>query len=308
MRKELTSIFHPSMSKLELKDRVENRTAFYFDNCELNLFETRDIASSVKLQFPELAVTAMIKGKKIMHLFGQDGFDYLPGELVLVPKGEQMVIDFPEASDNTPTQCIALTINDNIIKDTLILLNDQQPKAESQDKWELSMENFHLQSSNGSSDTINRLTYLPYETNPNSRKLLADLMIKELLVRLMQTQARTAILENYAQKTSWHRFAHVMEYIKNNLNEHINIEKLSSMACMSKPNFFKSFKQEFGITPLDLIIKERIKLAKELLSEQKHSIAEVCYQTGFNNMSHFFRLFKKEEGITPNNYKKTRIH
>ena len=111
MKKYLIDTFDPKDER-SLFTLVENRTAYSFDMCELNLFETHQSAENVNLVFNHFVLTSMLSGKKVMKLPKRQAFDYLPGESVILPPGELMNIDFPDAKRQSPTQCIALTISD----------------------------------------------------------------------------------------------------------------------------------------------------------------------------------------------------
>lgn len=71
---------------------------------------------------------------------------------------------------------------------------------------------------------------------------------------------------------------------------------------MSSSNFHRVFKQELGISPIDFINNERIKLATRLLQDPKCKIKEVYLACGFNSLSYFMRLFKKKMQQSPKNY------
>ncbi|UOQ74972.1 helix-turn-helix transcriptional regulator [Hymenobacter cellulosilyticus] len=73
---------------------------------------------------------------------------------------------------------------------------------------------------------------------------------------------------------------------------------------MSKATFFRLFKREFGLTPVEYIIQERLAEAKRLLRNPVATVADVCFRAGFNNPAYFQTIFKKYEGITPGLYKK----
>ena len=77
---------------------------------------------------------------------------------------------------------------------------------------------------------------------------------------------------------------------------------------MSRAKFFTKFKEIFGETPAKFIANLRINKAKELLQNGRFSIAEVAFQSGFENISHFVTSFKKEVGTTPGAYKKQSIN
>ncbi|MGZ3750473.1 MAG: AraC family transcriptional regulator [Mucilaginibacter sp.] len=294
----------PLKAEKDLRTLVENRSVYTLQHCELNVYETRQQSEKVRLVFDDMVLTTMLRGKKVMHLFGSEQFDYLPGESVIVPDHEEMVIDFPEADDQNPTQCIALAVQADVLQDTMYLLNEKYPKVEKDDSWKIDLSCFHLQNTLEIKTTIDRLISVSTE-NIAAKDVIVDFTLKELLIRLMQTQARSLILDSYHKHTSTNRFAFVVEYIKSHIHEDITIEKLSNLCYMSKPNFFRCFKREFGISPVDFVIQERIKAAKKMLKDLNVTISQACYAVGINNLSYFFKLFKRVEGITPNEFRKS---
>jgi AraC-like DNA-binding protein len=290
-----------------LHSLVENRTVYALDGFELNVFETHQAAHRVPLRLDGLALTTMLRGKKVMHLPGRAAFDYLPGESVVVDKDELMEIDFPDACLRQPTQCLAVAIAPDTIRHTVDLLNERYPRAETHQPWAISAPDYaHLTNTPELTDTLGRLVAVSRTTDAN-KDVLAGFTLQELLVRLMQTQARQLIFHDYARYLNTHRFAAVVDYIKQHLSENLSIDKLSALACMSKATFFRVFKREFGITPVEFIIRERLGEAKRLLRHPLASVAEVCLRAGFNNLSYFQALFKKYEGVTPGAYKKKMV-
>ncbi|WP_242928142.1 AraC family transcriptional regulator [Pontibacter vulgaris] len=289
----------PVNTEHSLSTLVENRSAYTLENCELNVFETRQEAENVALVFKDLVLTSMLRGKKVMHLFGNKGFDYLPGETVIVPPNEEMIIDFPEARLENPTQCIALAIAEEHIQSTIDMLNERYPKVEPQAIWQLDKQMFHLCNNSELADSINRVIRISINDKTREKDILTSLALRELLVRLMQTQARTLIEANYKKMAGSNRFAHIIQYIKESIREKIDVEKLSDKACMSRANFFRKFKEEFGYTPADYILKERIRLSKQYLQNPLNSVTQACYMAGFHNLNYFIRAFKKEVGTTP---------
>ncbi|GEJ44554.1 AraC family transcriptional regulator [Chryseobacterium sp. ON_d1] len=282
----------------QLLSLVENQTKFNLNNCEFNIYETHKAAYDVKLHFENIAFTAMLRGKKHMKLDNKTNyFDYYPGESILVAPGETMVIDFPEA-DETPTQCISLSLNPDFIEDSLNYLNYHLPKVDEASQWNIQLDEYFLFNNKALASATNNIMRIAMDDN-SQKDIMADFALKELLIRLMQTQARSMVEKNIAKNKS--RIGFVVDYIKRNLHQKLSIDSIAKLAYVSKSNFFKMFKDELGTSPNDFILQERINRAKELLASQT-SIKETAFQTGFSDTNYFTRVFKQLEGVTPKSY------
>ena len=221
-------------------------------------------------------------------------FEYLPGESVLVAPGETMVIDFPDA-DEQPSQCVSLTLNPQFVQESLDHLNFNVAKVDDSSKWNISLDEFYLLNSKALASATNNIMRIAMDDNSH-KDVIADFALKELLIRLMQTQARNLVEKNTLKNQS--RIGFVADFIKKNLHQKLSIDAIAKMAYVSKSNFFKMFKEELGLSPNEFIIHERIKKAKELLSQQ-NSVSETAFSTGFSDTNYFIRVFKQVEGVTP---------
>lgn len=282
----------------QLSDFVENQTKFNLNNCEFSIYETHRAAYDIRMHFDNIAFTAMLRGRKYMKLENKTNyFDYHPGESVLVAPGETMVIDFPDA-DETPSQCISLSLNPEFIENSLNHLNYSFPKTDEASQWNLQLEEYYLFNNKSLASATNNIMRIAMDDN-SQKDIMADFALKELLIRLMQTQARTMVEKNIAKNRS--RIGFVVDYIKKNLHQKLSVESIARLAYVSKSNFFKMFKDELGTSPNDFILQERISRAKELLA-LNNSIKETAFQTGFSDTNYFTRVFKQFVGITPKNY------
>jgi AraC-like DNA-binding protein len=287
-------------NEYSLKTLVENRTVYNLEHCELNLFETYQKSELVSLTFNDLVVTSMLKGKKVMHLFGNPGFEYLPGESVIIPANIEMKIDFPEAALDNPTQCLALAIDNKKIVDTLQFLNEKYPREGRDNYWKLNERNFFFYNNAELALTINKLISICQSTSL-TKDIFADLTLQEMLVTIIQCQTLIDIDKtDFPQTNTW--LSNAIDYIRQNLTEKLTLKAIANKASLSTASLYRLFKRELGISPVDFIILERIKLAKHLLRDKKLFIKNVSYEAGFDDCNYFIRAFKHHEGITPKKY------
>jgi AraC-like DNA-binding protein len=280
---------------------VENRRIYNLKSCELNLYETSQKAFDLPLTFNEFVISSMINGKKIMRMFDDPAFEYLPGETVIVPANETMLIDFPEADLANPVQCAALKVDTGYVNDTINYLNNYYSNIDENISWKLEFNQYHFSNTNEITELINKIISI-CRSSDKAKNIYADLSLKELLIRLLQSQRLQQVSLDMQYNTNSSRLNFVFTHIRENLSEKIVLDALSKKAYLSRNMFFKWFKQQCGVSPLEYITAERIKLSKQLLAETNNSIQTVSAACGFTDVNYFIRVFKKVEGLTPKSY------
>jgi AraC-like DNA-binding protein len=95
----------------------------------------------------------------------------------------------------------------------------------------------------------------------------------------------------------------IFKHINNNFERQIPLEEIASKASMTVPAFCRYFKKATGKTFTKLVNEYRVVHATKLLSESTSSITDICYECGFNNFSHFNKLFKEITGKSASKYR-----
>jgi AraC-like DNA-binding protein len=289
----------------KLTTLVENRTIYNSNYAELNIFETHEASEKVCLKFDTPIIASMLTGKKIMHLKGMPSFDFFPGESVVIPANEELIIDFPIATKLDPTQCLALTIDPGKIKEIASNFNHAVAIENENNNWSIDKISSHLTNQKEVDFLIKRCVQT-FTNDCKSKDMLLDLMIQELVVRLLQTKAKQSILEDLNSIFSDTRIGTVIKFINQNLTDRkLSVAVLANKAHMSSSHFHKKFKDTLGISPIEYINSERIKFSKKIISQEKNIlVADVAFKSGFNSVSYFNRQFKKQELIKPSQYRK----
>ncbi|XOV91558.1 MAG: AraC family transcriptional regulator [Bacteroidota bacterium] len=149
---------------------------------------------------------------------------------------------------------------------------------------------------------IIRKLYEMSEESPQKRLL----SLLEILIDLSQSREIETLLSlQYTANNSGDtdKINSVFEFILKNFKRGIYIEEVASKLNMSVASFSRYFKNHTRKTFSQYVTEVRIGHACRLLMEDNYNITQICYSSGFENLSNFYRHFKKITGTIPKNYR-----
>ncbi|NIR70096.1 helix-turn-helix domain-containing protein [candidate division KSB1 bacterium] len=100
------------------------------------------------------------------------------------------------------------------------------------------------------------------------------------------------------------RIDRICTYLNQNYKQNIRLEDAAAVAAMSTTAFCRFFKRSTGKTFVDFVNELRVGHACRLLIESDLTIAEICYDVGFNNVSNFNRRFWERHHLCPKDYRR----
>lgn len=120
---------------------------------------------------------------------------------------------------------------------------------------------------------------------------LQQLILGELLLRVMRW--------NSAKSEVRGDLAHAREVIEQNFREPIRLSQLASDIGYGYEYFRHRFRERWGISPKQYLMRCRIDAAKELLASGRYTCTEVAYLSGFSDSAQFSKIFARETGTPP---------
>jgi AraC-like DNA-binding protein len=94
-----------------------------------------------------------------------------------------------------------------------------------------------------------------------------------------------------------------LTYIRKHIGSKLDIDQLAANACMSKDHFIRLFRRETGDTPNAYVIQRKMERAELMLVTTDNSVKSIASALGYDDYSYFNRVFKKNAGITPQQYR-----
>ena len=133
------------------------------------------------------------------------------------------------------------------------------------------------------------------------------MIIMAMLTELLVLNARASVNEKKLGRIvnpKLERLKPALEYIRDNYMKVVKIEDLAQLCCMSISQLRAGFREVTGQTPKDYLIEIRLSGAEKLLVGTDMSVLDIALETGFGDVSNFYRAFRAAKEISPTDYRK----
>lgn len=238
----------------------------------------------------------VLSGKKTYKTLRGE-WTLVPGQTLYLKKGAEIIHQYFDDE-----YCmLGFFLSDELIRETMEEMKDKFPlgtTADSEDFTATMVETseylegyFH-----------SMLTYFRGINRPPDPILV--LKLKELLVNLLSTDPKLASYFRSLTRTSKPSLRRIME---DNYCYKLRLEDYAELCHCSLSTFKREFQQTFNETPGKWITRRRVEHAARLLINTDESISGVAFESGFEDLSHFSRVFKQVTGKNPTEYKKSLV-
>ena len=103
-------------------------------------------------------------------------------------------------------------------------------------------------------------------------------------------------------QVNYDKFASLLSYMDEHYADDFTLDEAADFVGFSKYHFTRLFREYTGTTFLDYLTHKRVQAAQSLLASDL-SVTEICFRTGFNNLTSFSRSFKKYTGMSPSDFR-----
>ncbi len=272
-----------------------------------------DKCSQVLHRHEFVQIIYMSKGK-LKHILNNNVFEVYKGDIFVIPPyvPHYFINDSEDKFELVEFEFIPEFINEKFSKDYrdnsfmdfaylepfLVAENEVKPRLNLTGSIQHEVENIL-------SEIIRE-----YEAKDSDFQLLVKALLQKLLVIVGREFRRNVEGSESQNLFDRHRDAlfNAIEYINNNFFYEITLKDAAREAMLSQSYFSYLFKLMTQKTFTEYVNDMRISRAIEMLKTKRDmKIVDICFETGFNNVNHFNRVFRQSTGVTPMAFRKSKI-
>ncbi len=233
------------------------------------------------------------------RIVGDSIESFAPGDFVIIGPDLPHCWEVKGVSQGKSPECITIHFHENFFRLNIIQSPELQPLIELLKLSSLGIQYFGEQ--------IIDIGYILHKMlNSNRlRRLIYLLEIFEILIRTENSKvlARAGYLDE-TKNTNSDKLNRIYEFIMVNFTKKIHLEEVAELSFMSSSAFCRFFYRATGKSLFSYLKEVRIGYACKLLQDTDHSISDICYQSGYNNLAHFNNQFKEICKVSPGQYRK----
>jgi AraC-like DNA-binding protein len=262
---------------------MEYQAKYITEDIKLSCYDDKFFKSDI--MFEHHMLIWFISGEtKIVQAEGTHVFQQ--GDIFLIPRNQlATIINYPK--DGLPHQTVVMHLTTEWLR-KFYEKNKVRSKAISEQKIRRYHNHPLLQSCLAS--------LIPYFEMDKLPENIADLKITEALSILRSIDPSIdGMLANFEEPGK----IDLADYMQKNFMFNMPMERFGYLTGRSLTTFKRDFKKTFDTTPQKWLTRKRLELAHYHLTEKKKKPIDVCYEVGFENLSHFSFAFKKQFGYAP---------
>ncbi len=155
--------------------------------------------------------------------------------------------------------------------------------------------------------TYSHSVYNYFQHSKTPPKDLLKIKFTELIINIMMSNENET-LAGYFKQLCLENTVSIRNIMESNFAHRLKLEEFAKLSARSLSTFKRDFNKIYGMPPGKWLTKKRLEHAKYLLESTNKNVNDVVIDSGFENTSHFTRVFKSRFGIPPHQYKTKALH
>jgi AraC-like DNA-binding protein len=241
-------------------------------------------------------IVHVLSGKKTYNTINGQ-WTLTPGQTLYMKKGATIIHQY---FDNEFCM-LGFFISDNLIAETISELKGNVPFKHSHESQQFTAT--EVQSNSYLEGYFHSmLTYFRAENQPPNQ--IIKLKLKELLINIMNCDP---LLNEYLRSFISQNKPSLANIMEANFCYNLKLEDFAELTHRSLSSFKRDFQNHYNESPGKWLMKKRVEYAANLLLCGDQSVSQIAFESGFEDLSHFSRVFKQKTGKNPSEFRKVQV-